>query len=181
MAIWQPLKGILELIHTVLGPAADVADLAKVFKGAGEAIKHLPHDVQARIRRGDAFSQFRNAMTKLDPREQDAVRKILARLRTDQAKQEYFILKAAAQGGLEDPQSTVDFLKYLATMDTDEALQDLEDTDTTQPSATIKSAKNKVVNGAKRVGTGVDAAVQNSGLGNFAENLRNKSETWAKK
>lgn len=147
---------ILDRIHGILGPFADVADLLRLFgelfeKGKG-AIDKLPDHVQAHIRKGDSLALFRQAVHQLSPKEADAVRKILEALRSDQAKQEHFMLTAASDGGLDNPQATVDFLKFLATMSTDEALEYLEDVDATQPSVTLTAAKGKLVQAAEAVG-----------------------------
>lgn len=157
MPFWQSVIGALRGIHDVLGPLADMADLHRLFENAGNAIKQLPPDMQAKVRKGDAFREFRDVVAELDPHEREAVREILARLRTDQSKQEHFVLKAASQGGLDNPEGSKKFLKDLATMSTDEAIQYLEDVDATQPSATLAAAKSKVAEAAEVVGDAAKA------------------------
>ncbi|MBI3952621.1 MAG: hypothetical protein HY336_01540 [Candidatus Doudnabacteria bacterium] len=184
MPFWQSVVAALEWIHKVIGPLADMADLHRLFENAGNAIKKLPLDMQAKVRKGDAFREFRDAMSELELHEREAVRELLARLRTDQAKQEHFILKAAAQGGLDNPEGSKKFLKDLATMSTDEALLYLEDVDATQPSVTLTAAKNSVTktaevlgDAAKAVGSAikkgeaaVSADIDNSGLSKILDN-----------
>ncbi|MEJ0021723.1 MAG: hypothetical protein WDN47_04065 [Candidatus Doudnabacteria bacterium] len=181
--------GILAALKAALQPAGDISDLILLFRDLKRnTFDNIPPHIQVHFRKGDAFQVFRRALA--DPRmtlpEQDAVRAILKALRADQQKQEYFILHAAAHGGLDSLDDTVVYFKYLATMSTDEALKDLEDLDVTQPHATIKTTMGTVVSGVKKTGTaiknaeaaistGIDNSKAKGLLDRWATSLENKT------
>lgn len=157
MAIWS------DILTKILGPIGDASAIVDLLinlnKGYDEVYQRLPDTTKARLNLGDSFQRFAGAVAKLTAPEREAIRDLLATLRADQAKQERFILRAVVQGGLENEESTLALLRDLATMDTAEALQYLEDLDFTQPSTTLlPGTVTAAVTTAKQVGTAIKTA-----------------------
>lgn len=184
-----PFLGITEGSMDVLGLILRSKEIQEKLKGIFEG---LPEETKARFNRNATKRSFVEIYAKLDPKERDAIDEIMARLDSDQLRQERFITKTVLTGGSEI-QPSVDFLKVLATKDTDDALRFLERVDyTTTPDTkgwfqavlgstpkaiadTVKEFWHLFKDGCRDLSVDFD----NTGLPATAKTLRDKAKTWS--